>query len=375
MEHYKLDCKKFNGYKPCSPGKVCLDCGDYDPMGTRILVINLDALGDVLRTTAMLHPLKRKYPESHITWLTKTNAAALLNNNPYIDKVLEYSTENSLLLLTEKFDIIMNVDKSTRSGALANLIDAKEKYGFGIAETGVIYPFNKEAEHLYEVGLNDELKFKINKKTEQELLCETMCLEYNRDEYMLNLTAEEKDFVKNYRTQAGIKDNQLVIGFNTGCSRAFPYKRLSFEKQLLLLKRLYKTFPHDRVALLGGAEDTENNLALKKKLLNKVIYTPTDQGLRSGILFADMCDIVVTCDTLCLHIAVALKKHVVAIFTITCANEIDLYERGHKITAEIECTPCWKSTCDRELKCNESVDTEKICEAIKDLREKIEARV
>ncbi|GAG18545.1 unnamed protein product, partial [marine sediment metagenome] len=175
-------------------------------MGTRILVINLDALGDVLRTTAMLYPLKRKYETSHITWLTEKSAAPLLENNPYIDRVLTYSNETALLLLTERFDILMNADKSRRSGSLANLIESKEKFGFGITETGAIYPFNKEAAYLYELGLNDRMKFNENQKSEQELLCGAMGLEYKRDEYILNLTADEKDYIKAYKKDSGIKE-------------------------------------------------------------------------------------------------------------------------------------------------------------------------
>ncbi|MDB4349452.1 glycosyltransferase family 9 protein [Omnitrophica bacterium] len=372
MEKYKLDCRHFNGYKPCSPGKVCLDCGDYSPMGTRILIINLDALGDVLRTTAMLHPLKRKYKSSHITWLTDASARPLLENNSYIDRVLDYSNESTLSLLTERFDVLMNVDKSRRSGALANLIDAKEKFGFGLAETGVIYPFNKEAEHLYELGLNDEKKFKENKKSEQELLCEAMGLEYKRDGYILNLTPYEKDFVERYKREQGIRDNQVAIGFNTGCSNLYPYKKLAFDKQLALLKKLYKAFPHDRILLLGGREDAENNNTLKKKLQNKVISSPTELGLRKGILFVDLCDIIVSGDTLALHIALALKKNVCAYFTISCQDEIDLYDRGHAVLAEVECRPCWKRECSNEIKCVETVDIDKICEGVKSLYSKIE---
>ncbi|MFH1753520.1 MAG: glycosyltransferase family 9 protein [Candidatus Omnitrophota bacterium] len=374
MEKYKLDCRYFTGYKPCSPGKICVDCADHSPMGTRILIINLDALGDVLRTTAMLHPLKRKYSVSHITWVTEASAMPLLENNYFIDRVISYSAQNMLSLLSEKFDVLMNVDKSWRTGSIANLIDAKEKFGFSITENGAIYPFNKEAGPLYEIGLNDDMKFKINKKTEQELLCETMALEYKRDEYILNITPGEKEYIDNYKRDLVIKDGQVVIGFNTGCSNLYPYKKLPFENQVELLKKLYKAFPHDRIVLLGGREDTENNNALKKRLQNKVVSTPTDLGLRKGILFTDLCDIVISGDTLGLHMAVGLKKKIVAFFTISCDGEIDLYERGAVVLADIECRPCWKKACDREIKCYHKVDIDKICEEVKNIYPKVEKR-
>ncbi|MDX9924880.1 MAG: lipopolysaccharide heptosyltransferase family protein, partial [Ignavibacteriaceae bacterium] len=59
-------CKRFTGYKPCYPDHNCWvdGCKDHLEMGTKILIINLDAMGDVLMTTAQLPLLKKKYPES-----------------------------------------------------------------------------------------------------------------------------------------------------------------------------------------------------------------------------------------------------------------------------------------------------------------------
>ncbi len=44
------DCKRFSGYKPCFPYKTCYEgCARPDsPFGTKILIINLDAMGDSL---------------------------------------------------------------------------------------------------------------------------------------------------------------------------------------------------------------------------------------------------------------------------------------------------------------------------------------
>ena len=50
----KLDCRHFKGDKPCVPhkehGVICNDCNHYDKIGKRILLINLEYSGDVLRT-------------------------------------------------------------------------------------------------------------------------------------------------------------------------------------------------------------------------------------------------------------------------------------------------------------------------------------
>jgi hypothetical protein len=46
------DCKLFTGFKPCEPNKECKTCQDSVPIGFRILIINFNAMGDVLRNTS-----------------------------------------------------------------------------------------------------------------------------------------------------------------------------------------------------------------------------------------------------------------------------------------------------------------------------------
>ena len=45
----KLDCRHYLGEKPCQANRLCEGCPDYEPMGTRILVIKLGAMGAVMR--------------------------------------------------------------------------------------------------------------------------------------------------------------------------------------------------------------------------------------------------------------------------------------------------------------------------------------
>ncbi len=102
------DCRHFTGYKPCAPGRTCdrETCPDRTPSGTRILIVNLDAMGDVLMTTSQLPALKRKYPSSTISWLTLGNAAPLLAGNPYLVTVYTYWFESLSVLGQMAFDIV-----------------------------------------------------------------------------------------------------------------------------------------------------------------------------------------------------------------------------------------------------------------------------
>ncbi len=356
------DCKRFTGYKPCFPDHNCWTdgCRDPQPFGTRIVLINLDAMGDVLMTTAQLAGIKRKYPVSTIYWVTLKIAAPLLYNNPYIDKVYEYNFESLSILSQMKFDIVMNVDKSQRSGALAMSLDAPVKLGFGINKRGQIIPLNKGAEYNYLLGMDDHLKFKVNQRTGQDYLAETFELDYQRDEYVFNFTEEEKKFTEQYKKEIGISPDDEVIGFNTGCSNLYPNKKMTLEQHAVLIER-FLSYNRFKIVLVGGPEDTERNAILEEQFKGKIINTPTNLGVRKGACFESIPDVIITGDSFGMHLAIALKKYVIAWFGLSCWTEIDLYDRGVKLYPEgLACAPCWKKVCPYNLECIQMIDLERI---------------
>ncbi|MEO8166787.1 MAG: glycosyltransferase family 9 protein [bacterium] len=364
------DCKHFTGYKPCFPDTQCYkECVNNDPIGTRILIINLDAMGNVLVTTSLLPAIKRKYPQSHISWITLKNAFPLLQNNPLLDRIFVWEPENRLILRQQHFDIVLNVDKSQRSGAFAISLDADEKLGFGVNDRGQIIPLNKEAEENYILGLDDHLKFRVNQKTVQQLQCEQFKLEYKRDEYVLRFTDEENQFCASYKKQVGISENDLVVGFNTGCSLLYPNKKMTIEQHLALIKKMHGV-EGLKLVLAGGPEDTERNAEIARLAQGKVISTPTTDGLRRGLCYENICDVIISGDSFGMHAAIALRKHVLVWFGVSCWTEIDLYERGEKfIPHGLFCSPCWKRECPYNLECIQMIDLDAIVAAVMKYRE------
>lgn len=355
-------CKHFTGYKPCFPGHNCVQdgCKDYKPIGVKILLINLDAMGDILMTTAQLPGLKRKFPESTIYWVTLKQTVPLLYNNPFVDKVLPFDFETISILSQMEFDYVMNVDKSLRSGALAQSVKAKNRLGFGMNEDGKIIPLNKSAEYNYLLGMDDHLKFKVNKRTGQDYLAETFELDYQMDDYVFNFYNEELKFIEDYKKAVALTADDRVIGFNTGCSNLYPNKKMTVEQHISLIDRFLSLNKY-KIILLGGPEDTKRNEEIASHFSGKIINTPVDLGVRKGACFESLADVVITGDSFGMHLAIALKKFVIAWFGLSCWTEIELYGRGVKLFPEgLECAPCWKKECPYNVECRSMVDLDKI---------------
>lgn len=235
-----------------------------------------------------------KYPAAHITWVTQKPADQLLKNNPRIDRVLTTERDDLLTLSCLEFDVGFCIDKSTVAAGVLKNTKIKKLFGFRIeTSTGSILPANEEASELWELGLSNHKKFFVNKKPETQLITEALALKYQRDEYDLVLTDEEKE-VSSQRRMDWAAHQELVIGINTGCSPVIPYKKLTAENHRQLIGLLAGFGA--KIVLLGGAEDRIRNQQIAYGL--NVISSPTDSGLRDGLLSVNACDIIVTGDSL-----------------------------------------------------------------------------
>lgn len=358
------DCVYFLGDKPCSLRRLCEGCPHFTPFPTKVLIIKCRAQGDVLRTTPLLPSLKRKYPQSHVTWLTDAESLDLLLGNPYLDRIRAFDFESVLALLAEKFDILIALDKEPGSTSLATRVEAGRKFGFGMNEHGNLITFNKASDYAYRLGADDHLKFIQNQKTYQEIIHEMAEVPYARDEYVFSPAEGAKDRARRFFKRQRVARQGPAIGLNTGAGTKFETKQWPEENFLKLISLLNRKLGA-RVFLLGGPREKDFNRRLERRSRGKIHNTGNDNSLLEFAGFISMMDVVVSSDTLAMHLAIALKKKVVALFGPTCPQEIDLYGRGIKIFAGADCAPCYRQTCP-DGKCMKAITAEQVLQAIQE---------
>src|SRR3990167_8622030 len=334
LNSLKTKCRFFKSDRPCiyhkQKGVTCNGCSYYSHIDFKILVIKLDAMGDVLRTTCILQGLKEKYPNSQITWITKGESIPLLENNPFIDVLWSLEDNATLMLLTEEFDIIINPDASSTSARLATIAKSRKKIGFGYHQQGYVYPFNYEL--------------------------------------VFNLTPKENEFAMEFAKNHRIESTCRVIGLNTGAGGRWSQKKWTEEGYLSLIRLLIKDSIDVRILLYGGPEEKERNNYLKKKANTElVIDTGCNNSLRQFAALLNISNVVVTGDTLAMHLAIALKKKLVVLFGPTSYYEIDLYNRGSKIYPDMNCLVCYKLDCDKSPTCMDAITPESVYQAINNL--------
>jgi len=360
---YHADCRYFLGDRPCRFRRMCEGCPHYSPMGTRILVIKLAATGDVLRTTPLLPAIKRAYPVSHVTWVTRPDALELLAGLEEIDRLLPLDADALARLPAERFDVVICLDKEPAATGLATRVEARDRRGFVLGPHGNPLPANRDAEYAYRLGLDDALKFHGNERSYQEIAFETAGLPWSREEYRLALPDAVRVRARELWAALGVGPGERLVGLNVGAGDAFAHKAWRVEGWAELATLVQERL-RARVCLLGGPRDRER----VEGVAALASGSPLDPGATPSLLaFAGLferCAAVVSGDTLGLHLALALRRPVVAIFGSTAPQELELYGLGEKIVPRIDCHPCYKRSCDFTRTCADVVSAEDVLAAV-----------
>src|SRR3989338_137992 len=192
----------------------------------RILLMKLGALGDVLRTTPLLAGLKKRHASAQIHWLVASENQEVLRENPMIDRLWVLGEEDGSLA-RETYDWAVNLDKEPEALDAVMSANAEKKMGFGRATDGALCALDEKSDYALRLGIDDELKFRTNKKTYQEISFEQVGLTFEKEEYLMPMSDADLSFAKKFLELAGFfRRKKPVIGLNTGSGSRFAGKRL-----------------------------------------------------------------------------------------------------------------------------------------------------
>lgn len=260
----------------------------------RTLIVNLGPPGDVVRTTVLLRELK-----GEIYWLTKKGCAeVLLSKN--LKRVLFLESEDDVQEVRKMdFDLVISLNEEIDALNVVKEIKAKKLIGAFLNEKGEV-DYTKESSYWFDMSLSskygqtkaDELKAR-NSKPLPQILIEMIGGEWKGQEYDLGIEGRAA------RGRVG------MINLVTG---KWPNK--------------------------GWAYYAELSEILKKEGFD-VQFLGKRPSIEEHINDINSCELIVCGDTLGMHVALALKKKVVALFNCTSPDEIYDYGRMVKVVSPL----------------------------------------
>jgi len=355
------DCRRFVPDVPCSLQKargVACPCEEKKPFSETVLIIKLAALGDVLRTTAILEPLAKRYPDAKIVWFTLERCKDVLEGNQFIDEIWTEGYGHLCALSFFRFDILINLDLSFDALALAGATRARKKLGFWYDSKGIIHCSGGAAREWFILSHDDERK-RLNRKTYQDYIahiaelptCGHILVHLNEDSKRLAALFAERNHLS----------GKKVLGVNPGSGSRWLTKRWPEQHYVKLFKMLGERCA---IILLGGREEKDLLARLARKSRGQIISAGSDRSVQDFFALLNLCDVVLTGDTLALHAALGLGKRVVALFGPTSSAEIEMYGHGEKISTPLTCACCYLRHCDRKPFCMDEITPEIVAQAV-----------
>ncbi|MQP24097.1 lipopolysaccharide heptosyltransferase family protein [Flavobacterium sp. LMO8] len=105
----------------------------------KVLVIQIKMIGDVLASTVICEAIKKQHPNCEVHYLIQKNTFPVIENNPFIDKVLFFEEEKykglsglfrlGIELKLEKYDTVIDVYGKFQSLIPTYLSGAKKRIG------------------------------------------------------------------------------------------------------------------------------------------------------------------------------------------------------------------------------------------------------
>jgi len=275
------------------------------------------SLGDVLRTTVILHFLKH----DNVTWLVDEKAYPLLKGNSYINRILVYRLESILELQRERFDTIINLEKVPGICALSDSIAAWRRFGFRFDEEKGTAQAYDGAERVLSLCLHMEKK-RSNEKYWQEALANMIGKKWKNQEYILG-----------YKPKSAVKYD---VGFNWVTGKKWKNK----------------SWPKEYWQELEAKIKSKYSISWQKGL----------DDLYQYMEWINSCRLIVTNDSLGMHLAIALKKKIVALFGASSSKEVYFYNRGAILLPQVsyDCIPCLKQICFQKKNCLYFINPERV---------------
>ncbi len=268
----------------------------------KILIIKLGSMGDVVRTTPILHVLR-----GDITWITLEESIPLLKGVPSIKRVLPFRDFRKII--KEEFDWVINLEEDWKARALCQLIHAKKK--------------TEWIDKWCLLSIDNNAK-KSNRKTYQHFMFKTIGKNFNGEEYLLSVKPE--------------RAKERIVGIEKRSGGRWKMKRWNrFDKLVDRLKNngfKYKVFG-ERDNILDFLRD-----------INK-------------------CEVVITGDTLTMHLALGLKKKVIVFFGPTSSYEVYTYGRMQKLISPMKCQCCYKEECIKKPNCMDLIGEQDVLRTLK----------
>jgi heptosyltransferase-1 len=341
-----------------------------------ILIVKLSAIGDVVHTLPSLGALRRHFPDAHITWVIEEASSDLIENHPYLDRViisrrkqwitnlrnigkigpaLEEIRQLITALRERRYDMVIDFHGLFKSALIVGISGAERKIGYN------------SLQELSGLFLNEKIYEDMEKHAVDRYLDLPRYLgaDIENPEFLIPLREENRRRIDTLLKEHKIDGEKSFVAVNPV---AFWKTKLWEEKKFAELCDRIAGELKTKVVFTGGKnDDVVERIQYMMNFYSANLTGKT--SLRDLAYLYGLAQMVVTTDSGPMHIAAAVSTPTVALFGPTDPSRTGPYGQGHSvIRTGIDCSPCFKKECDT-VRCMKEITVDDVFEAVREILE------
>jgi heptosyltransferase I len=306
---------------------------------TRIALIKLSSLGDVVHALPVAATLRARVPDAHLTWIVERREAAVLRDHPALDALVAVDTRRwrrarGLRDLTDAvaavaamrrrlraaaFDVALDLQGLLKSGVLAAATRAPLRIGFAARRC-------REPLNALFTNRRVEPPAAARHIVDQHLaLLTPLHVTDPVREFRLPVDAAAEARADEFLAAAGFKPDRRLVVVNPGAGR--PDKRWPVERFRQLAERVGEDTGAFVLVVWGPGEEAAGRRIVPDGG-RAVLGPPTN--LDELVAFLRRASVLVAGDTGPLHLAAALGTPCVGLYGPTSAVRNGPYGPGHR---------------------------------------------
>ena len=287
--------------------------GSFKNIIKKILLIRYSAIGDVVLATSIIELLRKNYPQSHLSMLLTPTTAPIIEENPFLDRIIVYDRNKRFsylkcvrLLREEKFDLIASLQG--KAGLLTFLTRAKYRVGF-----------HQSLRYRYFYNLRPKQWYPEKHALYRYLnMIEPLNLEGEIPEPKIYLTMEEENAAEKVLRKKGVSKEDFLVGFNP--VSAYPAKEWLLKYYIQLGKELIERY-NTKIIIFGKGDKRSSAICYQLEIAlaksENVLSLAGKTNLRELAALTKCCRLFITGDTGPMHIAAAVGTKILTFFAST----------------------------------------------------------
>lgn len=281
-----------------------------------VLVLRYDAIGDMIVTLPMIDAITTVCPAATIDVVASVSNQQIAARYPGVRRAIAYDRSLGGMIGIRRalhdtaYDLVFApvMNKTTLSGLLANILGGRRAVTVAFE--------HQERRDLYASWFNIQVPVERNVRTMGEMLVGMVERVFGRTDLQnsmhLRLPISDDHRARANAFVHGLRSRRIAVNI----SSSNPYRMWSEDRNTVFVHALHRALPEHDIIVLGHGERQSMAERIAASCGDSVHAYHGSSDLVDVAALLELCDVVVTPDTSVVHVAAAVSRPVVVMYSL-----------------------------------------------------------